>query len=75
LGGGDLLSYPVALAATRTDQHDFVMVISPFERDVKTAFIPARVADMKLFADLFFYHFFHDCDPLASKLKGLMTDN
>jgi hypothetical protein len=40
---------------------------------VKTAPIPALIADMKLFADLFFNHFFHDCNPRAFKVKILMV--
>jgi hypothetical protein len=58
-GGGDLPSYLVPLAATRADENNFVMAIFPFERDVKTAFIPALVAGVKFPLDLFFDHFFH----------------
>jgi len=74
-GGGGLPSYPVPLAATRTDQHNFVMVIFTLERNVKTAFIPALIADVRLLVDVFFDHLFHDCEPLASKLKRLMMDS
>ena len=48
------------------------MVILTLERDVKTAFILALIADVKLFTDLFFDHFLHECNPLACILKTLM---
>jgi len=48
------------------------MVILTLERDVKTAFILAFIADVKLFTDLFFDHFFHESNPLAFNLKTLM---
>ncbi len=48
------------------------MVILTLERDVKTAFILALIADVKLFTDLFFDHSFHECNPLACNLKTLM---
>ncbi len=63
-------SNPVSLATARTDQNDLVTAVAAFERDVKTVFVLAFVADVKFFADLFRKHFFHESDTSSSIVKN-----
>ncbi len=71
--GGSPPSYHIPLAATRADENNFVIGIFPFERDVKTAFIPTLVAGVKFPVDLFFDDFFHRYKPPEFKMKKLLV--
>lgn len=69
-GECDFPSDPVSLAAAWTDQHDLVTAVAAFERDVKTVFVLAFVADVKFFADFFRHRFFHESHTSSSVVKN-----